>query len=94
MSKKVYVCEEEVLGGDGKSLVKVCMELDRAREWMREAFVAFKEKNAEDKYLSENEEYRWFGGEVDGHHRWECFHMNEHIGWYVTEVEFEGDSKE
>ena len=89
MNKKVYVCEEEERGESGYTLVKVCEDLERAREWIRDSFIAFKKKNAGAEYLSDNKEFRWFEGVSEGKRKWECYHMNEHIGWYVTEVEME-----
>lgn len=88
MNKKVYVCEVEVQGGAGMDVVMVCEDLDAAREWVRDSFLAFKQNHEGEDYLSENKEYRWFAGVCEGRNRWECYHMSEHIGWYVTEVDF------
>ena len=94
MSKKVYVCEEERLDSAGKELVKVCEELEQAREWQRESFLKFKGDHAEAPAYQDNARYHWEDGVYEGKNAWECWFEYEHIGWYITEMELEGVSKE
>ena len=79
---KLYVCVVET-PDYGKSVSRIYTRLDDAREWIRNRFLDFTEKN--DGYAKRN--FNW-GMDVndEGNRVWYCWYDMESYGWYVVET--------